>query len=85
MSLVHHPAGGEASSHRLGTASLFQGDLVRQAAIDAIAKLSPRKLVRIPVMFVVEIVAGLTSVLLLRDVAAGGAHIGFTAQVVFWL
>lgn len=85
MSLVHHPAGGEASSHRLGTASLFQGDLVRQAAIDAIAKLSPRKLVRNPVMFVVEIVAGLTSVLLLRDVAAGGAHIGFTAQVVFWL
>ncbi len=48
-------------------------------------KLDPRSLFRNPVMFVVEIVAALTTLLLLRDLATGGPHLGFTAQIVFWL
>ncbi len=48
-------------------------------------KLDPRSLFRNPVMFVVEIVAALVTVLLLRDLATGGARIGFTVQIVIWL
>ncbi|KAB7739548.1 potassium-transporting ATPase subunit KdpB [Parvibaculum sedimenti] len=74
----------EPSSHRIKTSSLFRGDLVRQAIVDSLVKLSPRTLVKNPVMFVVEIVAALTTILLVRDLAAG-AHVGFTVQIVFWL
>ncbi|WP_255646491.1 potassium-transporting ATPase subunit KdpB [Inquilinus sp. Marseille-Q2685] len=55
------------------------------AAFDAIRKLDPRVMWRNPVMFVVETVAALTTVLLLRDIAAGAAGIGFTIQIVLWL
>jgi len=37
------------------------------------------------VMFVVEVVAALTTVLLLRDIVTGAAGIGFTIQIVLWL
>ncbi len=51
----------------------------------AFIKLDPRQLIRNPVMFVVEIVAALTTVLLIRDAVTGGAHLGFTFQIVVWL
>jgi potassium-transporting ATPase ATP-binding subunit len=38
-----------------------------------------------PVMFVVEIVAALTTVIFLRDLATGGASLGFTFQIILWL
>jgi K+-transporting ATPase ATPase B chain len=42
-------------------------------------------MIRNPVMFVVEVVAGLTTVLFVRDLLTGSAHIGFTLQIVIWL
>ena len=51
----------------------------------AFRKLDPRLLARNPVMFVVEIVAMLVTLLFLRDLATGGAKLGFTFQIVFWL
>ena len=48
-------------------------------------KLSPRVLIKNPVMFVVEVVAALTTVILLRDLATGAAHVGFDLQIVLWL
>ena len=36
-------------------------------------------------MFVVEVVAALTTVILLRDLFTGGANLGFTFQIVLWL
>jgi K+-transporting ATPase ATPase B chain len=48
-------------------------------------KLDPRVMIRSPVMFVVEIVAVLTTIIFVRDLATGGAHLGFTAQIIFWL
>ncbi len=51
----------------------------------AFRKLDPRLLARNPVMFVVEIVAMLVTLLFLRDLATGGAGLGFTFQIVFWL
>ena len=51
----------------------------------SLRKLDPRSLFRNPVMFVVEIVATLTTLLLLRDLVSGRGGIGFTLQIVFWL
>jgi K+-transporting ATPase ATPase B chain len=49
-------------------------------------KLDPRILIKSPVMFVVEIVATLTTVIFLRELATGGSeHIGFTFQIIVWL
>src|SRR3954454_9320403 len=51
----------------------------------AFRKLDPRSMVRNPVMFVVEVVATLTTVLFLRNLLAGRAGLGFAFQVNLWL
>src|SRR5271157_3617003 len=48
-------------------------------------KLDPRVLMKNPVMFVVEIVAALTTVIFIRESLAGGGHVGFTLQIIIWL
>ena len=48
------------------------------------AKLDPRQLVRNPVIFVTEVVAGLVTVLFLCDVATGG-EVVFSGQIAAWL
>ncbi|MBC7830729.1 MAG: HAD-IC family P-type ATPase, partial [Hyphomicrobium sp.] len=51
----------------------------------AFAKLDPRVMIKNPVMFVVEVVAALTTVIFLRDLAIGGQNLGFTFQIILWL
>jgi len=51
----------------------------------AIRKLNPAHMIGNPVMFVVEIVAALTTVLFLRDLVTGGGHLGFAFQINLWL
>ena len=51
----------------------------------AFRKLDPRLQIRNPVMFVVEVVATLTTVLFLRDLATGAPHLGFAFQINLWL
>jgi K+-transporting ATPase ATPase B chain len=51
----------------------------------AFRKLDPRIMIRNPVMFVVEIVATLTTILFLRDLVAGTGHLGFAFQINLWL
>ncbi|UJX46094.1 potassium-transporting ATPase subunit KdpB [Xanthobacter sp. YC-JY1] len=48
-------------------------------------KLDPRAMVNNPVMFVVEVVALLTTVLFIRDLATGGSGLGFSFQIILWL
>jgi K+-transporting ATPase ATPase B chain len=48
-------------------------------------KLDPRLLWRNPVMFVVAIVSTLTTVMFLRDIAAGHGGLGFAFQINLWL
>ena len=36
-------------------------------------------------MFVVEVVATLTTILFLRDLVTGGSHLGFSFQINLWL
>jgi K+-transporting ATPase ATPase B chain len=42
-------------------------------------------MIRNPVMFVVEVVAALTTVLFIRDLASGGQNLGFSLQINLWL
>jgi K+-transporting ATPase ATPase B chain len=51
----------------------------------AFRKLDPRIMIRNPVMFVVEIVATLTTILFLRDAVSGYGHLGFAFQINLWL
>jgi potassium-transporting ATPase ATP-binding subunit len=51
----------------------------------AFKKLNPRHMVSSPVMFVVEIVATLTTVLFIRDLYTGGGGLAFSLQINIWL
>ena len=42
-------------------------------------------MVKNPVMFVVEVVAALTTVLFMRDLVTGAGHYGFSLQIILWL
>jgi K+-transporting ATPase ATPase B chain len=55
------------------------------AARDAFRKLSPRHMLRNPVMFVVLVGSLLTTVSLFHDIAIGRGSIGFTLQISLWL
>lgn len=65
--------------------SLFDAAIVRRASIEALAKLSPRAMLRNPVMFVVEIGSVLTSALLVVDALAHRGHFSFNLQITLWL
>jgi len=73
-----------AQNDRSGT-SLWDGAILGPAIGGSFRKLDPRLLIRNPVMFVVEIVALLTTALFLRDVLSGGRELGFTFQIIVWL
>jgi potassium-transporting ATPase ATP-binding subunit len=67
------------------TSALFDAKIVVPAIGSAFAKLNPRTLIKNPVMFVLEIVTMLTTVILIRDLITGGGHIGFEFQIILWL
>ncbi|MCA9518908.1 MAG: potassium-transporting ATPase subunit B, partial [Myxococcales bacterium] len=76
-----------AASKKPAKAALFPRELARRAALDAFRKLSPRRMVRNPVMFVVEIGSVFTTLLFLHAAitGAGDASPGFTLAVSLWL
>lgn len=55
------------------------------AITSAFVKLDPRLMAKNPVMFVVEVVAALTTVIFVRELVTGGASLGFTFQIILWL
>ena len=65
--------------------SLFDPDILLPALGQSVRKLDPRLLWRNPVMFVVEIVSILTTILLIRDALAGRPGLGFALQINIWL
>ncbi len=65
--------------------SFLQPDLLLPAVVESIRKLDPRVMWRNPVMFVVEVVSTLTTILLIRDIAAGAPHLSFAIQINVWL
>ena len=70
---------------RPNSTSLFSAALVGPALVGALTKLDPRKMIKNPVMFVVEVVAALTTILFIRDVLTGGANLAFSGQIILWL
>ena len=70
---------------RMPVASMLDPTILVPAVPQAFRKLDPRLMVKNPVMFVVEVVTVLTTVLLVRDLLAGNAGTGFSFQIVLWL
>ena len=70
---------------RVPVSAMLDPKIVFPAIGSAFAKLDPRLMIKNPVMFVVEVVAALTTVIFLRDLATGGASLGFTFQIILWL
>jgi potassium-transporting ATPase ATP-binding subunit len=64
--------------------SVLDSTILVPAIGQSFVKLDPRLLMKNPVMFVVEVVAALTTIILIRDFLAGG-HVGFTFQIAIWL
>src|SRR5690349_11797900 len=65
--------------------TMLDPKIVVPAIWSSFAKLDPRLMIKSPVMFVVEIVAALTTIIFIRDLVTGGASLGFTFQIVLWL
>jgi K+-transporting ATPase ATPase B chain len=70
---------------RMPVATLLDPRIVVPAIGQAFVKLDPRTLSKNPVIFVLEIVTLLTSVVLIRDLMAGGQSFAFELQIVVWL
>src|SRR5271155_1166893 len=75
----------QKANKRMPVATMLDPKIVWPAIGSAFAKLDPRLMVKNPVMFVVEVVAALTTVIFLRDVVTGGEGLGFTFQIILWL
>ena len=79
------PAGGAP-----GPRGIFDPDLLRAALPESIRKLNPRRLIKNPVMFVVEITAALVTLIAIANVTgfqpvSGPSGLGFQVQIAIWL
>ncbi len=70
---------------RSATATITDPKILIPAIGGSFKKLDPRAMVKNPVMFVVEAVAALTTVLFIRDLIIGAGHYGFSLQIILWL
>jgi K+-transporting ATPase ATPase B chain len=64
---------------------LFDRSIVQRATRESFVKLNPVTLAKNPVMFVVEVGAAVTTVLVLRDIAIRAPDITFSLQITLWL
>ncbi len=65
--------------------SMLDPAILAPAIWQSVRKLDPRAMVRNPVMFVVEVVAALVTILFIRDLVTGGERLGFSLQIIIWL
>jgi potassium-transporting ATPase ATP-binding subunit len=70
---------------RMPVATMLDPKIVIPAITASVVKLDPRLMMKNPVMFVVEVVAALTTMIFLRDLVTGGANLAFTFQIILWL
>lgn len=73
------------SRERVARSSIADPTIILPALGAAFTKLDPRVMIKNPVMFVVEVVAALTTILFLKDLATGASNIGFSFQIILWL
>src|SRR5262245_40292376 len=68
--------------------AIWNPQIVKRAVLDSFIKLNPRRMMKNPVMFVVEVGSVLTTLQLIRGIAApvpGVTHTGFELQITLWL
>jgi potassium-transporting ATPase ATP-binding subunit len=70
---------------RMPVTALIDPRIVGPAISAAFVKLNPLTLMKNPVMFVLEVVTALTTVILIRDLVTGGEHLWFEVQIIVWL
>ncbi|HEY4737693.1 MAG TPA: potassium-transporting ATPase subunit B, partial [Xanthobacteraceae bacterium] len=70
---------------RMPISAMLDPKIVWPAIGQAFVKLDPRTLIKNPVMFVLEIVTALTTVILIRDLVTGTGQVGFEFQIILWL
>ena len=73
------------TNKRMPTATITDPKILVPAIGQSFKKLNPFELAKNPVMFVVEVVATLTTVLFIRDLLTGGGHLAFAFQIILWL
>jgi len=77
---LREPVPGPSPVKRQKKLSLFDRAIFRRALRDSFVKLNPRKMMKNPVMFLVEAGALLTTILLLRP-----SNLLFQSQIAIWL
>ncbi|RYX89286.1 MAG: K(+)-transporting ATPase subunit B, partial [Bradyrhizobiaceae bacterium] len=70
---------------RGASSALLDPKIVLPAIAASFKKLDPRVMIKSPVMFVVEVVAALTTVIFIKNLMSGGEDIAFTFQIILWL
>jgi len=65
--------------------AVWEWKIVRQATLDSLVKLNPRKMMGNPVMFVVEVGSVITTLLLARDISQHSGAFKFDLQITLWL
>ncbi len=79
-------APGAVENVRKRTSATMTDPAILMPAIGgAFRKLHPRHMISNPVMFVVEVVAILTTILFIRDLFTGGGNLAFSFQINLWL
>jgi K+-transporting ATPase ATPase B chain len=79
------PLGIEKVRKRMPTSTLSDTSILLPAIWDSVRKLNPRHMVGNPVMFCVEVVAALTTILFVRDLFTHGSGLLFSFQINLWL
>ena len=64
---------------------LFDRELMGRALKESFVKLNPATLLKNPVIFVVEVGAALTTLLMIKDAFQGAHDVGFSLQITLWL
>src|SRR5262252_4041451 len=77
---LREPVPGPPEMKRQKKLSLFDRAILRRALLDSFVKLAPRRMMKNPVMFLVEVGAVLTTILLLR-----AQRFLFPVQITLWL
>jgi potassium-transporting ATPase ATP-binding subunit len=76
---------GELMTTQAKSASMTDAKILRTAIVDSFWKLDPRRMVKNPVMFVVEVGAVITLVVLISDMFQHKGNFWFGLQITLWL
>ena len=81
------PPDDPVKREKVGARPLFEAAIVKRASGDAFGKLDPRRMIKNPVMFVVEIGSAFTTILFVHALATGNgdASPGFIGAISLWL